>query len=386
MGSKPLRILILIGIVVSLLLATVTILVLVSGTGIRWEQGPILFTPRPVQQALSPVEPTSNHASPAGSNTPVLRIVISTATPVRTSPDNQPTDNLATFEVASLPSATGQSPQPSGETPTKVLTATPIPETPTPVNVNEISVDLFLIMSEEVKEHVRQIHAKGIDLGREPRAFSKLGASVTDTFHFLGRFDTGPYDLAQYNYLQPTIDRYSGSFERDSVATVRALHAEAVFDPLWATQRECKGNESVIECEMRIHNPSIMIVFLGTNDLGPGSRFEENMSEVIEFLLDNGVVPILTTKADRFEGEDNRNNLILETLAAEYLIPLWDYDRVAQTIPGKGLGEDDVHMTFFDQYDYTLPKAFETGYGMFNLTALMMLDAVWQATKEVNDS
>lgn len=385
MGSKPLRILILIGLAAALLLSAITILVLVSGTGVRWQQGPILFTPRPAQPALSPVEPASEQALPAGSEIPAMRIVIGTATPVRPNPDKQATEIYATLEASLSPSASSQGPQTLEQTPVQPATVNPL-LTPTPVVVNALSADIFLIMPEDVKDHVRQIHALGANLGRNARAFSKLGASVTDTFHFLGRFDTGPYDLAQYTYLQPAIDHYSGSFERDSVATVRALHSAAVFDPLWATQRDCKGNESVIECEFRIFNPSIMIIYLGTNDLGPGRRFEENMREVIEFLLENGVVPILTTKADRFEGEDNRNNIIVQSLAAEYRIPLWDYDRVSETIPGKGLGEDDIHMTFFDPYDYTLPEAYETGYGMLNLTALMILDAVWQATKVVDNS
>lgn len=386
MDSKHLRIIILIGLAAALLLSAITILVWVSGVGVRWEQGPALFTPRPVQQALSPVEPTSEQASPASSEIPALHIVIGTATPVRPSPDKQATEIHATFEVSLSPTAASQSPPISGETPAQPGIVTTLLPTPGLVNVNALSAEVFLIMPEEVKDHIRQVHALGAKLGRDPQAFSKLGASVTDTFHFLGRFDTGPYDLAQYTYLQPAIDHYSGSFERDSVATVRALHSAAVFDPLWATQRECKGNESVIECEFRLHNPSIMIIYLGTNDLGPGRRFEENMREIIEYLLENGVIPIMTTKADRFEGEDNRNNIIVQSLAAEYRIPLWDYDRVAETIPGKGLGEDEVHMTFFDPYDYTMPRAYETGYGMLNLTALMMLDAVWQATKVVNDA
>jgi len=49
---------------------------------------------------------------------------------------------------------------------------------------------------------------------------------------------------------------------------------------------------------------------------------------------------------------------------------------LASTIPGRGLGGDKVHMTLFDRYDYSRPEAYLRGYGLFNLSALIMLDAI----------
>ena len=46
---------------------------------------------------------------------------------------------------------------------------------------------------------------------------------------------------------------------------------------MWAVDEDCKGNESVIECEIRLHNPSILFIVLGTNDIYAADEFEENM-------------------------------------------------------------------------------------------------------------
>jgi hypothetical protein len=88
------------------------------------------------------------------------------------------------------------------------------------------------------------------------------------------------------------------------------------------------------------------------------------------------VIPILGTKADRFEGPGNVNNAIIRRLATDYGVPLWDFDLLAGTIPGRGLTVDNVHMTTFFAHDWTQPVAFQRGHGVHNLTALMALDAV----------
>ena len=89
------------------------------------------------------------------------------------------------------------------------------------------------------------------------------------------------------------------------------------------------------------------------------------------------MIPIIGTKADRGEGNDENNN-ILRQIAADYDLLLWDYDIVAGSLPGRGLDVDNVHMTTFYAHDYTLPEAFQRGHAMHNLTALMVLDTIWK--------
>ena len=73
---------------------------------------------------------------------------------------------------------------------------------------------------------------------------------------------------------------------------------------------------------------------------------------------------------------NNINNNILRQIAADYKLPLWDFDLVAGTIPNRGLYINDVHLTTFFAHDYTQARAFATGHGVHNLTALMALDAI----------
>lgn len=261
--------------------------------------------------------------------------------------------------------------------PTATPTETPLP-TPTPIAVQGIPIDEFVILPPAVRQHVREIAARGRELGRNPNAFSKVGDSVALTPHYLTFFDTDRYTLGEFTYLQPTIDQFSGSFERYGVATRIGLHAWSLFDPLWANKDWCLPAEDMIACEFRLHNPSVLLIRLGSNDAGAAKAFDDNMRALVATALENGIVPILSTKADRFEGPDNRNNLIVREIALDFQVPLWDFDRVAEAIPGRGLGSDQVHMTMSDYNDYSDPATFERGYPVSDLTALMVLHAVAQ--------
>lgn len=253
-----------------------------------------------------------------------------------------------------------------------IYTATPYP--PAPAHVNDIPRDQFVILSVARQAQVRDIYARGQSLGRDSNAFSKIGDSVILPPHFMDRFDTGDYNLGDYAYLQDTIDYFSGSFARRSVAVRKGMHTWSLFDPWWSDKSFCNAGEHAVACEIRLHNPAFMIVRLGSNDRGVPGSVESNLRRLIEFCIENGVVPIMGTKADRFEGGDNINNRIITELAAEFNLPLWDFDRLAATIPGRGLLPDGVHMTTWYAHDWTQAQAFTTGHGVHSLTGLIVLD------------
>jgi hypothetical protein len=160
------------------------------------------------------------------------------------------------------------------------------------------------------------------------------------------------------------------------VAVRRGLHSWSVLDPMWA-DAPCEAGENMLDCEIRLHNPSIFIIRLGSNDSGADDLLEESFRGIIEGCIEQGVIPVLGTKADRFEGS-NATNELLRSLAAEYRLPLWDFDIVAGTLENRGVGSDGVHLTTFPAYDWRLPEAFTTGHGLHNLTGLIMLDAIRQ--------
>ncbi|HRN68563.1 MAG TPA: SGNH/GDSL hydrolase family protein [Promineifilum sp.] len=239
-------------------------------------------------------------------------------------------------------------------------------------------------MPPETAANVAAIYARGRELGRDPNAFSKLGDSTILNPHFLGPFDEGAYNLGDFGYLQPTIDRWRGSFKRHGVGAHFGLHSWTVFDPMWADEKWCEPGEHLLACELRLQNPSVLFVRLGSNDSGSPSGFRFNVRDVIKYAIENGVIPIIGTKADRFEGS-NENNEILRELAAEYHVPLWDFDLLAGTLPGRGLDKDNIHLVIDDlPHDYTLPETFQRGHPMQDLSALIALDQVRRIIEDTN--
>ncbi len=224
---------------------------------------------------------------------------------------------------------------------------------------------------------MRAIYVQGLAQGNNPHAFSKIGDCNSQAPFFLAKFDTGEYDLGPYAYLQDVVEHFAGSFSRESLAVWSGNHVWAVLDPLWANPAFCRTGETPLACEFRVNRPSLVLIRLGTNEVGSPQLFEDNLRQVIEFSLENGVIPVLGTKADRLEGSDAMNDII-RALAAEYQVPLWDFGKAAEHIPGRGLMPDGFHLTYAPPY-YNDPAALQSGHGLQNLMALMALDAVWRA-------
>ncbi|MCB8986541.1 MAG: hypothetical protein H6661_02185 [Ardenticatenaceae bacterium] len=312
-------------------------------------------TPAPVATV-----PTVLESSAVGGSEPVVEAAVApeTAVPI----PSEPTATLPPTNTPIPPTATAVPPTP----------------TPTPLPINGIPVSDIVVLPPEVRSHLHEIAAVGQAQGRDAHTFSKLGDSTSLNPNFLGKFDDPTaYNLGDYAFLQPTIDYYQGHFSRYGVAARNGLHSWSVFDPLWADKKWCEPNEDVLACEFRLNNPSILFVKLGSNDAGAPSGYRYNMRQVVEFSIASGVIPILVTKADRFEGPDNINNEILRELAAEYHVPLVDFDIVAETLPNRGLKENDVHMEeLVGPHDYTQPATFQSGHAVHDLVALLMLDAI----------
>ena len=285
----------------------------------------------------------------------------------------------AVMTPAMAEEAVTQQPEAEAETtPELVETDTPEPTAAPPpaAAINDMSTTEFIVMPPEVRDNVRAIYAQGQALGRDPDVFSILGDSLIATPQSLAQWDKEGYILGDYVYLQPTIDKYAGSFGRYGPSVRVGLHSWSVFDPLWADKEFCQANEDVLTCELRLNNPSVMLVFLGSNDAGVPGGFKQNYKQVVETLIASGVVPILATKADRFEGPDNANNLAVREVASELQVPLLEFDLLANTLPGRGLGPDNVHLTFLEPADYSSPGILAIGYPVHNLATLMILDEV----------
>jgi hypothetical protein len=290
-------------------------------------------------------------------------------------------------EFVLTPDSAGSSSLPT-ETPTPIPTETPSPTPPvtaspgvtaTPRRLNGVLMSNVIVMPEVVRENVQEIFERGQELGRNPNAFSKVGDSTIEGSIFFARFDGADgqeaYNLGEFAYLERVIEHYGGSFGREGYALVRGLNTWSIFDPFWADDEDCLGGETVIECEFRLHNPSVVLIRLGANDRAPG-LFDENLRLVVEYAIEQGVVPVLATRPDLSEDENDEINESIRAIAAEYDVPMWELDKVLATLPGRGVSVDGVHLTAFYSYDYTDELAFERGNAIQNLTGLIALDSV----------
>ena len=221
----------------------------------------------------------------------------------------------------------------------------------------------------EISGTALEIYRKGLDMGNDPRTFTKVGDCQAISEVLLGIYDTDRYSLKEDDaYLQETIDHFAGSFNRDGMAVKGGFNAAAVLSPIWADPDHCLPGETPLECEIRVHNPSMAIISLEVWWEGRTvDRYEEYMRMIIEYSIEKGVLPILSTKADNVEG-DHSINAATARLAYEYDIPLWNFWLAVQSIPHQGIdpGRDGFHIT-------------TEAWTVRSFTALQVLDAVWRA-------
>lgn len=231
----------------------------------------------------------------------------------------------------------------------------------------------------QISPNAVEIYRHGVALGNDPQAFSKIGDCGSTPAWFLGDFDRDPqyYRLGDYQELATVINVFQGSFSRTSLAAKSGFNASSIFSSLWSDHEQCQRNEAPLDCEYRVNRPSIAFIMLGSNDVFHPDDFEPQMRKIIETSIAQGVLPILSTKADNAEG-DGRINATIARLAQEYDIPLWNYWRAVQDLPDQGLQEDKVHITWApNRFDD--PFAMSRGWPVRNLNALQILDSIWKA-------
>ncbi len=317
-------------------------------------------------------------ANASVTNTPTMASV-STIAPSPLAPQPSPSAPSPLAPTLTAPPSTLHTPPPS-------TIHIPSPSTPQPSPIGPSATprtppppDAWMTapITPTISETARQIFVQGQALGRDPHAFSKVGDCQSITTYFLANFDTpGLYRLGSYSDLQATIDWFPGSFARESLSVKGGLNAAAMLSPFRADPKQCQAGETPLACEYRLHNPSIAIISLEEWWEGAPEKYEIYMRQIIEYTIQQGIVPILGTKADNLEG-DHFINATIYRLAWEYDIPLWNFWASVQHLTTHGLVDDGFHLTHVNNFYFD--KRTRSGWTMRNLTALVALDAVQKA-------
>jgi hypothetical protein len=241
------------------------------------------------------------------------------------------------------------------------------------------------VIPTQISARTREIFRSGQAIGNNPHVFSRIGDCASAAPAFLVGFDDKP-NLGDYASLQPAIDYYQGSFKRPSIAAKNGLNSAGLLSTLW-TGEQCLKNESLLDCQYRLDQPSFALIAIGTNEayyvhVNPGS-FERNMRIIIENTIARGIVPVLGTKADDVEG-DGSINASIARLAMEYEIPLWNFWLAVQPLPGHGMVEPEhlSSVSYANFTDFTIPNSLEYGMQVRNLTALQMLNLLREQLAE----
>jgi len=270
---------------------------------------------------------------------------------------NQPVSVSAeptTATRTSLPTATApptSTPEQNNSEQERVAVTQPPRKTPSPVPTQAAPIILdpenwkaWPVLPIGVSDNLREVYQEGLAKGNNPKAFSILGDCNSEPDVFMGLYDHENDLINQLApNLQETIHVFKGSFDRYSPTVKDGTSEGALLWADWNDNEEgyCEENETPIDCELRVHKPSIAFINLGTHY---ENRNEDYLRVIIGKLLDNGTVPIIVTKADNRE-RDERINQTLVKLASEHDLPVWNFWRSVQDVPDQGiLGELQLYL------------------------------------------
>ena len=291
-----------------------------------------------------------------------------------TAPASTPTQKLIALEAAPAsqlqPTATQKPRQFSPITPEP--TRTTIPTSMPPTSEVEASAWKELpIIPETIDASLQKVYERGLALGNDPHAFSIFGDCQARPGEFFGVFETDADLIESLSPdLRETVDYFGGSFNRESPTAQDGTTPGSLLWTQWHRgEYGCSFAETPVECELRVHRPSFVLIQIGTHF---ESRNAEYLRRVILQLLDAGVVPILATKADNRE-KDERINQDMAMLAAEYDLPLWNFWAAVSDLPNRGLYTRDDRPLQGDIY------LTEEAAVIHRLSGLTTLNVVWRA-------
>jgi len=291
---------------------------------------PVVELDSPTPPPAEPTPTSSAIPTPSATDTPSATATPTSPPTVTAPPTMPPASPIPTLPSTDIP--------PTLTLPTLTPTAAPTPTRTTPTATATLSPSsLPYHAALTIGANTREIFQRGLEMGNNPHAFSKVGDSETADGHFMEPFDLGIYSLADYAYLEEVVTYFQGSFSRQSMTAYPAFSAHHVVDPLWANADFCEPGETPLACEYRLHRPSFALILVRSwnPDVYPSA-----LESIIQYSIEQGVVPIVSTCPHQPGGPwapEGALNPVIRSLAAEYGIPLWDLYATMEPLPDRGV-------------------------------------------------
>ncbi|MBW8012336.1 MAG: thermonuclease family protein [Chloroflexi bacterium] len=218
-----------------------------------------------------------------------------------------------------------------------------------------------------ISKNAEEIYLRGVAAGNNPNHLSVMGDCQAPQWLLFGRYDWDTFELQEeLSYLQSAVDQYAGNWGRESVTVAFGNTVASLYSVYWADRTRCESGESPMDCELRVNNPNVALIMLGTNwGAGNDAEFDSRLRSTVQYLIDRNVLPIIVNKADA-TGPNYPLNRIMAQVAYDFDIPLTNYWAAVQGLPNNGMDPNDslgIHI---------LGEA----YPVKRITGLQTLDAI----------
>jgi endonuclease YncB( thermonuclease family) len=198
-----------------------------------------------------------------------------------------------------------------------------------------------------ISENALEIYLRGLETGTNPQLFSIVGdCQNIPGGSLFKKLNWEDFSLPQeLEYLQPTLENFRMIWSREPITVDGGFIPASMFSTYWTDTDRCNPIETPLECEFRLNNASILLIAIGSDQKpGTGDDFDRYMRKIVEYSIDNNVLPIIATDAYPTE-EGFPLNYIMAKIAYDYDIPLWNFWAAVQDLPNHGLKEDNFHIS-----------------------------------------
>ncbi|MCX9078980.1 MAG: PKD domain-containing protein, partial [Candidatus Methanoperedens sp.] len=211
----------------------------------------------------------------------------------------------------------------------------------------------------DLQSRLRAIYENGLGQGKRASVFAIIGDNLALQLGYLTPFADPGVDVSNAGFQEivewyrQTILGEHNSFSRASAAAEAGWRAQDILDPSKSNPSRCNAGETPLDCELLLIQPAVAIGSVGYNDVFANTdptAFRGPMEQIIQTLLNNGVIPIVVTvqPIPGMEAQtDAINNAIIQ--AAQYVeanngtaILIYNLWRRFGQLPGNGLTGDNA--------------------------------------------